>query len=111
MERQYKQMEREYESIIGSRGMGELLNQATRLTLPDGFESNYHDLIQNGEAGASAEAKPNPTSTSRRRVAEGAYAPFFPCYEYNQGAFNKPFCSLFEWILDICQVSLWIYLR
>ena len=57
MEQQYKQMEREFESITGARGMGQLLNQATRLALPDDFESNYRDLLQSGAAGASPEAR------------------------------------------------------
>ena len=57
MEQQYKQMEREFESITGARGMGQLLNQTTRLGLPDGFETNYRDLIQSGAAGASPEAR------------------------------------------------------
>ncbi|AWQ06160.1 MULTISPECIES: type IV secretion system protein [Alcaligenaceae] len=57
MEQQYKQMEREFESITGARGMGQLLNQATRLSLPDGFENNYLNLIQSGAAGASPEAR------------------------------------------------------
>lgn len=56
MERQYKQMEREFESITGNRGMGQLLDQVTRLGLPDDFENNYRDLIQSGAAGASPEA-------------------------------------------------------
>src|SRR5699024_264270 len=57
MQRQYAQMEREFESLTGSRDMSQLLNNATRLITGDTFTRNYQDLISLGEGGASTEAK------------------------------------------------------
>ncbi len=57
MEQQYKQMEREFQSITGARGMGDLLNNSSRLITGESFEKNYRDLLSMGESGASPEAK------------------------------------------------------
>lgn len=57
MKQQYDQLQRQYDSITGSRGMGELMSNATRQFLPDDFTQSYQKLVSLGQGGASSEAR------------------------------------------------------
>ncbi|NYT79073.1 type IV secretion system protein [Alcaligenaceae bacterium] len=57
MERQYSQLKSQYDAITGSRGMGQLMNNATRQTLPDDFMQSYNRLMTLGRGGVSDGAR------------------------------------------------------
>ncbi|BBL36051.1 Type IV secretion system protein virB5 (plasmid) [Nitrosomonas stercoris] len=57
MEQQYSQLRMQYDSITGSRGLGQLMNNASRQTLPDDFIQSYNRLLTLGQTGASSAAR------------------------------------------------------
>lgn len=57
MEQQYSQLRMQYNSITGSRGLGQLMNNATRQTVPDDFMQSYNRLLTMGQGGASNDAR------------------------------------------------------
>lgn len=57
MERQYSQLKSQYDAITGSRGMGQLMNNATRQVLPDDFTQSYNRLMTLGKGGVSDDAQ------------------------------------------------------
>jgi len=57
MERQYSQLKSQYDAITGSRGMGQLMNNATRQVLPDDFMQSYNRLMTMGQGGVSDDAR------------------------------------------------------
>lgn len=57
MEQQYTQLRAQYDAITGSRGMGQLMNNATRQVLPDGFAQSYDRLMTLGQGGVSNDAR------------------------------------------------------
>lgn len=57
MEQQYSQLKMQYNSITGARGMGQLMNNATRQALPDDFTQSYNRLLTLGQGGASNDAR------------------------------------------------------
>lgn len=57
MEQQYAQLKSQYDAITGFRGMGQLMGNATRQVLPDGFTQSYDRLITMGQGGVGDGAK------------------------------------------------------
>lgn len=57
MEQQFNQMRAQYDAITGSRGMGQLMNNATRQVLPNDFTQSYDKLMTLGQGGVSQDAK------------------------------------------------------
>lgn len=57
MEQQFNQLKAQYDAITGSRGMGQLMNNATRQVLPNDFTQSYDKLMMLGQGGASQDAK------------------------------------------------------
>lgn len=57
MEQQYNQLRAQYDAITGSRGMGQLMNSATRQMLPDDFTQSYDRLLSLGQGGVSSDAQ------------------------------------------------------
>lgn len=57
MEQQFNQMKAQYDAITGSRGMGQLMNNATRQVLPQDFTQSYDKLMTMGQGGASQAAR------------------------------------------------------
>lgn len=57
MEQQFNQMKAQYDAITGSRGMGQLMNNATRQVLPQDFTQSYDKLMTLGQGGASQDAR------------------------------------------------------
>jgi len=57
MEQQYSQLRMQYNSITGSRGMGQLMNNVSRHVLPDDFIQSYNRLLTLGQGGASNDAR------------------------------------------------------
>lgn len=57
MEQQFNQMQAQYAAITGSRGMGQLMNNATRQVLPQDFTQSYDKLMTLGQGGASQGAR------------------------------------------------------
>lgn len=54
---QLRSMEQQYNAITGSRGMGQLMNNASRQVLPDDFTQSYNRLLTLGQGGASNDAR------------------------------------------------------
>lgn len=57
MKQQYAQLQRQYDALTGSSGMGQLMKQGLRQQLPDDFTQSYERLILLGRAGASEDAR------------------------------------------------------
>jgi len=58
MQMQYKQMKRDYESITGSRGLGNIFNNpALRNYLPDDWQKTYDDIRRSGIDGLSSDGR------------------------------------------------------
>ncbi len=80
---QFKQMEKDYESVTGNRNLGEILNDPNfREYLPDDWQNTYNQIRKNGYDGLSSTAKTirddtmiydrcqNMTNPETRRVCE-----------------------------------------
>lgn len=57
MEQQFDQMKAQYDAITGSRGMGQLMDNATRQVLPQDFVQSYDKLVTLGQGGVSQDAR------------------------------------------------------
>lgn len=57
MEQQFNQIKAQYDAITGSRGMGQLMNSATRQELPQDFVQSYDKLVTLGQGGVGQDAK------------------------------------------------------